>query len=1458
MASGVGRTAQLEDRPVVRPTTLGQFVALDSCPQFFSYEFDEGVATQRRQEKPWKEAFEPLSLLLATEGREFESAAVTELEEVAHEVIDHGHLEDWDESRRELQAILERVQSLAPGTGPVLITQPRFGMQIEAWPIAGDADVVAIWSTVEGIRLRILDVKAAHEEKTYQQVQVAVYTLLCRQFLEDLSPDYSWEIEGGIVHRETEFSNAQPEAFPSFSLETRELDVRRLLRRGGRFDQLWNRDPASIRYRLAPKCHHCTYKEACYTDSIENRKPALLGLRRGEQESLAKHDIDTIEDLASLAYPPSDPRPYEYEDLKPTDQPAYEALVSEPGIGERLPRYIQEAQALLGELSPDHMFAANTTSRAPWLLGSGNGDLPEDDPPFDDAERPFERRSMVRCYLHVEWDHRRDRVVMLSAHVTSTRLEEERDGSPKEVSSLARSLPTAHERANAVEAELMEAFFSDLFEASNEVAERAGCPEEAPVHWYLYSGEEREALEDAVERHDAIPEVAAARDLLGLRASIDQAMVSIVRSEVEHRVALPVNNTGLLPVMDYLRPSQGFFPQTDWTYSRSDGTEIDLRDAFDRRLFDYRVPYAENEPGIDLYPEDDPDGFYPSRARQGARIPLEYVWAALGRLTPEWLADDRGEDAASQSIAAFQWVDPDERTTRIEREDLSALGVCLARCVQHVERGLTYRNASVPKEPLPLGELAEFSLGENDLARAATDYLHLEHSSQRRDLLARFGLPVEQRIRRGDAIPVLVRSAEETDDGSLVVEGHLLYDRLFEDGDRVAGACRHKGPAGATGGSWLVANELDRQGEPVESSRPRDIERGPGVTIEELDIQNRSIRFSAIDTYLPHDRTFRRRHRGWTTDPAEEDEQTQCFEPNRVLVLDPRTDDLTAQRTFELLDSNSGTNACRSVEALATGDVTRPRTTAFSAAAIESFLGWLVDAFDPAPNESQQAFIRDGDSQYALLQGPPGTGKTSGALANAVVARVAGLAATNQQCFGVVAGESNKAVDEVLADTATVCEAYRSDPTTDDAFDRLRLVRVTGKPPDDPLPGVDYLDYYADKDALADLAERLLEGPDGQQRFGDFAGTSLPHVIVFATPSRLYGLIDAFDINLDETRSPTDWLDADASFFDFLAVDEASMMRLPSFLLCQAFLHDHAQVLIAGDHRQLPPVQQHDWDAERRRTITEFAPSLSTLDFFRAVTGHNVPGSGKGTKIAGSASLPWYQLSQTYRCHPDVVGVLQRHVYAADDISFRSRSDLTLRSPARSSDPVSLALDPDYPLVLVVHGERSSQQANLAESVLAASLVSSVGVADETGIVTPHNAQRGLLSSVLDDGTEVETVERYQGGERDCIVVSATASDPDFLAAEQDFILNPNRLNVAMSRMKRKLVVLASEAVFELIPPEVEQYERAGLWKALYDELDVLETTPAWRGDLDEFAPSTPGAETAEVPVAIYRFERSE
>jgi superfamily I DNA and/or RNA helicase len=126
------------------------------------------------------------------------------------------------------------------------------------------------------------------------------------------------------------------------------------------------------------------------------------------------------------------------------------------------------------------------------------------------------------------------------------------------------------------------------------------------------------------------------------------------------------------------------------------------------------------------------------------------------------------------------------------------------------------------------------------------------------------------------------------------------------------------------------------------------------------------------------------------------------------------------------------------------------------------------------------------------------------------------------------------------------------------------------------------------------------------------------------------------------------------------------------------------------------------------------------------------------------------------------------------------------------------------------------------------------------GVVVPHRAQRaGLQEEVpelsrIDPETgkitvsAVDTVERFQGDERTVILIGATESDPDYLLATGDFLLDPRRLTVALSRAKQKMILAASHSVFTVFSADEETFRNAQLWKNLLKETC---TVPLWKGE---------------------------
>jgi superfamily I DNA and/or RNA helicase len=294
-------------------------------------------------------------------------------------------------------------------------------------------------------------------------------------------------------------------------------------------------------------------------------------------------------------------------------------------------------------------------------------------------------------------------------------------------------------------------------------------------------------------------------------------------------------------------------------------------------------------------------------------------------------------------------------------------------------------------------------------------------------------------------------------------------------------------------------------------------------------------------------------------------------------------------------------------------------------------------------------------------------------------------------------------------------------------------------------------------------------------------------------------------------------------------LDEASQMNLPEALMAALALRPGGPLIVVGDHRQMPPIVQHDWDGEPRRTFRDYEVYASLFDTLRRL------------------DPPMIRFAESFRLHAAIADFLRREVYRHDGIPFHSRRTDVLPSRAHPDEMVAAVLRPEYPLTLVVHDEASSQMRNPFEQALIEPILRALTAADgygldaETGVgvVVPHRAQRAALqqafpglcvldpASGLPRSSAIDTVERFQGGERTVILVSATESDRAYLLASSDFLLDPRRLTVALSRAKRKMILVASRSIFSVFSPDEEVFLNSQLWKNLLRTC----TTPLWEGE---------------------------
>jgi uncharacterized protein len=104
-------------------------------------------------------------------------------------------------------------------------------------------------------------------------------------------------------------------------------------------------------------------------------------------------------------------------------------------------------------------------------------------------------------------------------------------------------------------------------------------------------------------------------------------------------------------------------------------------------------------------------------------------------------------------------------------------------------------------------------------------------------------------------------------------------------------------------------------------------------------------------------------------------------------------------------------------------------------------------------------------------------------------------------------------------------------------------------------------------------------------------------------------------------------------------------------------------------------------------------------------------------------------------------------------------------------------------------------------------------------VVAPYNAQVLLLQEHFEAAglpdVAVGTVDKFQGRQAPVVFVSMTASSIDDVPRGISFLLNRNRLNVAVSRAKYASIIVRSEALTEYLPSTPDRLVELGAFLSL-------------------------------------------
>ena len=240
--------------------------------------------------------------------------------------------------------------------------------------------------------------------------------------------------------------------------------------------------------------------------------------------------------------------------------------------------------------------------------------------------------------------------------------------------------------------------------------------------------------------------------------------------------------------------------------------------------------------------------------------------------------------------------------------------------------------------------------------------------------------------------------------------------------------------------------------------------------------------------------------------------------------------------------------------------------------------------------------------------------------------------------------------------------------------------------------------------------------------------------------------------------------------FSTVLIDEATQASEPSSLV--PIVKGCRQLILVGDHRQLPPT-----------VISRVAEDGGlSIPLFERLLENGVEA---------------HMLTTQYRMHPTIREFPSARFYDNRLVDGCSAAD---RPPAAGF----LWPDWDKPVAFVpVHGaeiseETGSSRSNIDEAAAVISILNDLLLPgdlnpNDIGIISPYSGQVRLIGQMMAEeleGVEVKSVDGYQGREKEIIILSTVRSNSD---GNIGFLKDSRRLNVAMTRAKRGLIVVGDD-----------------------------------------------------------------
>ncbi|WP_400222266.1 IGHMBP2 family helicase [Methanobrevibacter smithii] len=466
-----------------------------------------------------------------------------------------------------------------------------------------------------------------------------------------------------------------------------------------------------------------------------------------------------------------------------------------------------------------------------------------------------------------------------------------------------------------------------------------------------------------------------------------------------------------------------------------------------------------------------------------------------------------------------------------------------------------------------------------------------------------------------------------------------------------------------------------------------------------------------------------------------------------------------------------------------------------------------IDFIDKSLNESQKNAVRNAvnTENFFLIHGPFGTGKTR-TLVELIQQEV------RQSNKVLVTAESNSAVDNILdrlsqnkklkitrlghpqrvsKENIAYSLAYKSENhqltcKINKNYKRIEQISETRDRFTKPTP--QYRRGFSDSDILYNASKGKGGRGISSSKMESMANWLLENEKISEIHYKIKKLenkivkdiINSSDIILS-TNSTAAIEEIVRTKFNVVIVDEASQATIPSILIP---LSKARRFILAGDHKQLPPT-----------IISKKARFLEKTLFEELIK-----------KYPNKSSL----LNVQYRMNSFLMKFPNLEFYngnlksdsSVDNINLDEIIDLEELSRLKESDVEKQLHNNLKPLLFIdtsnlknneeKHLKDSKSIINQSEADIATSIAKfylGTGInPKDIGIISPYADQVNLIQDKIP--IEVKSVDGFQGREKEIIIISTVRSNKN---KDIGFLKDLRRLNVAITRAKRKLIVIGNK-----------------------------------------------------------------